>query len=150
MPVRNDETGYTSSTCIKTHKTPHTIHKVVVKHPSSFPGTSWRKAIGFFFFFQAEDGIRDRNVTGDQTCALPILRFARSNQVGEWHAFDLIRRRRVFLDIALQRPMAQLIGELEALDQSVAHLLILRLALVTRSEERRVGKECRARWGGEQ
>src|SRR5699024_11548767 len=27
----------------------------------------------FLFFFQAEDGIRDRNVTGVQTCALPIL-----------------------------------------------------------------------------
>src|SRR5438067_6576841 len=27
-----------------------------------------------FFFFQAEDGIRDRNVTGVQTCALPIYR----------------------------------------------------------------------------
>src|SRR5207249_6544648 len=27
---------------------------------------------GLFFFFQAEDGIRDRNVTGVQTCALPI------------------------------------------------------------------------------
>src|SRR5699024_11320200 len=26
------------------------------------------------FFFQAEDGIRDRNVTGVQTCALPISR----------------------------------------------------------------------------
>src|SRR5438067_4708462 len=34
----------------------------------------------FFFFFQAEDGIRDRNVTGVQTCALPICarRSARS------------------------------------------------------------------------
>src|SRR5699024_1796502 len=32
----------------------------------------------FIFFFQAEDGIRDRNVTGVQTCALPIsLRKAR-------------------------------------------------------------------------
>src|SRR5699024_11956454 len=30
----------------------------------------------FFFFFQAEDGIRDRNVTGVQTCALPILFFS--------------------------------------------------------------------------
>src|SRR5699024_11696456 len=28
----------------------------------------------YFFFFQAEDGIRDRNVTGVQTCALPISR----------------------------------------------------------------------------
>src|SRR5437867_13181086 len=27
------------------------------------------------FFFQAEDGIRDRTVTGVQTCALPIFRF---------------------------------------------------------------------------
>ena len=27
---------------------------------------------GFFFFFQAEDGIRDWSVTGVQTCALPI------------------------------------------------------------------------------
>src|SRR5437773_9434858 len=27
-----------------------------------------------FFFFQAEDGIRDRDVTGVQTCALPIYR----------------------------------------------------------------------------
>src|SRR5699024_11520198 len=30
----------------------------------------------WFFFFQAEDGIRDRNVTGVQTCALPISGFA--------------------------------------------------------------------------
>src|SRR5215208_2294457 len=30
-------------------------------------------AIGVFFFFQAEDGIRDGHVTGVQTCALPIL-----------------------------------------------------------------------------
>src|SRR6266498_3907241 len=29
--------------------------------------------IFFFFFFQAEDGIRDADVTGVQTCALPIL-----------------------------------------------------------------------------
>src|SRR2546430_8671717 len=28
---------------------------------------------GFFFFFQAEDGIRDLTVTGVQTCALPIF-----------------------------------------------------------------------------
>ena len=29
----------------------------------------------FFFFFQAEDGIRDIGVTGVQTCALPIYKF---------------------------------------------------------------------------
>src|SRR5699024_11941846 len=31
------------------------------------------------FFFQAEDGIRDRNVTGVQTCALPISVYERIN-----------------------------------------------------------------------
>src|SRR2546428_12270519 len=34
---------------------------------------SRREYIFFFFFFQAEDGIRDLIVTGVQTCALPIL-----------------------------------------------------------------------------
>src|SRR5437660_8316477 len=34
---------------------------------------------GYFFFFQAEDGIRDGHVTGVQTCALPI-----STLVLEW------------------------------------------------------------------
>src|SRR5215813_6139287 len=36
----------------------------------------------FFFFFQAEDGIRDADVTGVQTCALPIL--ARYEQNGRF------------------------------------------------------------------
>src|SRR5439155_6132154 len=31
-------------------------------------------SVFFFFFFQAEDGIRDGHVTGVQTCALPISR----------------------------------------------------------------------------
>src|SRR5260370_5242126 len=38
----------------------------------------------FFFFFQAEDGIRDSSVTGVQTCALPIclcLAAARTNSL---------------------------------------------------------------------
>src|SRR5207249_2455629 len=37
----------------------------------------------FFFFFQAEDGIRDRNVTGVQTCALPICMTASLDYLGE-------------------------------------------------------------------
>src|SRR2546427_11209482 len=36
----------------------------------------------FFFFFQAEDGIRDLTVTGVQTCALPILQRLRDAAVG--------------------------------------------------------------------
>src|SRR5439155_13334527 len=42
--------------------------------PPFFPLTfTSLDAIFFFFFFQAEDGIRDGHVTGVQTCALPIL-----------------------------------------------------------------------------
>src|SRR5574344_1789532 len=37
-----------------------------------FPGYRWG-FYQFFFFFQAEDGIRDDLVTGVQTCALPIF-----------------------------------------------------------------------------
>src|SRR6266516_2269887 len=33
-----------------------------------------RLSLSLFFFFQAEDGIRDRTMTGVQTCALPISR----------------------------------------------------------------------------
>src|SRR5699024_11912551 len=36
-----------------------------------------------FFFFQAEDGIRDRNVTGVQTCALPISKIVKSQVFGK-------------------------------------------------------------------
>src|SRR2546430_6422882 len=42
--------------------------------------------LGFVFFFQAEDGIRDLTVTGVQTCALPIyLRRLASEQVARDH-----------------------------------------------------------------
>src|SRR5437763_16258813 len=38
-----------------------------------------------FFFFQAEDGIRDTSVTGVQTCALPICsRCRRCSSAGAW------------------------------------------------------------------
>src|SRR6266542_5995822 len=37
----------------------------------------------FFFFFQAEDGIRDATVTGVQTCALPISLLPDSSWVGD-------------------------------------------------------------------
>src|SRR5690554_7451945 len=45
-----------------------------------------------FFFFQAEDGIRDADVTGVQTCALPIWQpgtrccLSLPDQAGEWCA----------------------------------------------------------------
>src|SRR5438105_9187648 len=76
-----------------------------------------------FFFFQAEDGIRDPLVTGVQTCALPISPDEPdpSEQLDPWRKPErALERRR---DRSLGRP-----------------------ALDRRSEERRVGKECRSRW----
>src|SRR5207247_8428412 len=70
---------------------------------------------GGFFFFQAEDGIRDPLVTGVQTCALPISSAATRGPCGSPRWATGSRRK------SEERP-------------------------VTRSEERRVGKECRRRW----
>src|SRR5207253_1368522 len=44
----------------------------VRSHVVCLVGSSLQSAIPLFFFFQAEDGIRDGHVTGVQTCALPI------------------------------------------------------------------------------
>src|SRR5207302_7047692 len=41
-----------------------------------------RSTLSYFFFFQAEDGIRDFHVTGVQTCALPISSTFTCSQYG--------------------------------------------------------------------
>src|SRR2546426_9545935 len=43
----------------------------------------------FFFFFQAEDGIRDYKVTGVQTCALPIWRVRLAAYLGNTLRYDV-------------------------------------------------------------
>src|SRR2546430_13394324 len=51
----------------------------------------------FFFFFQAEDGIRDLTVTGVQTCALPIFGVAVKKKIdakNASHAMPVRRRER--------------------------------------------------------
>src|SRR5699024_11886592 len=50
------------------------------------------------FFFQAEDGIRDRNVTGVQTCALPILDYARGALL-KYVDLSVIRTGGIFYEI---------------------------------------------------
>src|SRR5437762_14266526 len=95
------------------------------------------------FFFQAEDGIRDTSVTGVQTCALPILLkkalalyLANGNRdcVAEMMGLPRAQVRELFAEIANK------IGE---------HVLNGRKG-ARRSEERRVGKECRAGRGADQ
>src|SRR5256884_2881987 len=90
----------------------------------------------FFFFFQAEDGIRDVAVTGVQTCALPICNRgggAPDTLLGE-SGFPIAGKR------CAQKALAG-----SANEQRIAELRELR-KFFERSEERRVGKECRSRW----
>src|SRR5690606_40027878 len=84
------------------------------------------------FVFQAEDGIRDFHVTGVQTCALPI-----------WIRFGRIML--VIAVYALIRITWFLSPDVELL-MMVSNPLIMEKAEVFRSEERRVGKECRSGW----
>src|SRR5699024_11662198 len=78
------------------------------------------------FYFQAADGIRDRNVTGVQTCALPI------SLVVVEHDEDTMRAADWIVDIG---PGAGVHGG-EVVAQGTVE---------DRSEERRVGKEGRVR-----
>src|SRR2546430_7424760 len=92
----------------------------------------------FFFFFQAEDGIRVLTVTGVQTCALPILRgheFGGSPPRGR----DLIAGFSQFADqvAAARVTAAKFVTTYQAAGIPSDAI---------RSEERRVGKECRSRW----
>src|SRR5438034_8126264 len=87
----------------------------------------------FYFFFQAEDGIRDHCVTGVQTCALPIY-------------FALLQ-----LDLQLQITHETVKTQQDSVKLTnlrVEHGVATRLDVLQaqRSEERRVGKECRSRW----
>src|SRR5437868_7584640 len=88
----------------------------------------------FVFFFQAEDGIRDRNVTGVQTCALPIYHRRRRGR-GAWPG-----GRRAVHVARLQLVPARRRAAREARGRPCGR------AAVVRSEERRVGKECRSWW----
>src|SRR5688572_32210942 len=91
----------------------------------------------FFFFFQAEDGIRDLTVTGVQTCALPIFGHPQGIAPGRVVVVD----QREF--VLGQEAVPLLLDPQRILLDAGGPDGILRLL---RSEERRVGKECRSRW----
>src|SRR5438067_2744465 len=94
------------------------------------------------FFFQAEDGIRYRNVTGVQTCALPILRGEFGNAHLNGHKEVLIQ----WQYCPRERVGGSDRGNYGPRRNSVAaRLTPLTRRAILRSEERRVGKECRSR-----
>src|SRR2546427_7789080 len=86
-----------------------------------------------FFFFQAEDGIRDLTVTGVQTCALPIWWLCPVPEVADH--LDVIGH---FRDRAKPPRHTDWLTTGSGFDAEHFEAL--------RSEERRVGKECRSRW----
>src|SRR5690554_7206746 len=94
----------------------------------------------FFFFFQAEDGIRDADVTGVQTCALPIYEDVMVFSMRHGAQYDLFA-----LQPGSPGPI-RLTTDPED-DRTPA---ISPDGSTLRSEERRVGKECRSRWWAEQ
>src|SRR5207249_9634512 len=101
------------------------------------------------FFFQAEDGIRDRNVTGVQTCALPIYR-RRDDQAagrdrGQGAVGSRLQGRPGDGCVALPARRGR---RREALGRRAAPGRALP-APPGRSEERRVGKEWGWRCGAE-
>src|SRR2546430_10754682 len=89
----------------------------------------------FFFFFQAEDGIRDLTVTGVQTCALPI--YVELVLVGVPIGADALEHVRA----AEHRG-----GRDVDLRLVPGHNRSVEPDKLGRSEERRVGKEGRSRW----
>src|SRR5256886_7403458 len=90
-----------------------------------------------FFFFQAEDGIRDLTVTGVQTCALPI--YATASKLGQAPRPN----RLTAANPTATRSSVTLFG---VHSNRMVSAPRRPLADSHRSEERRVGKECRSRW----
>src|SRR5699024_11694067 len=86
-----------------------------------------------FFFFQAEDGIRDRNVTGVQTCALPIC--VQSDYRNHASSSPGMISKIGLNTVVDPRHSGGKMNDVTEED--------------LRSEERRVGKECRSRWARE-
>src|SRR5207249_8773204 len=99
---------------------------------------------------QAEDGIRDRNVTGVQTCALPIYMPASLNAGGEARRSATGEARSARTADRGRRDMRipSALG-LEQHERRAVRTFEQRTARAVcgRSEERRVGKECRSRGG---
>src|SRR2546430_9974035 len=91
-----------------------------------------------FFFFQAEDGIRDLTVTGVQTCALPIWPL--------WWCLGGDRRREMDGRDARRQAVLALARAAAAAGAGRGDGVGRPGAAPQRSEERRVGKECRSRW----
>src|SRR2546430_3739210 len=112
---------------------------MVTAESRGIAGVASERVRDYIFFFQAEDGIRDLTVTGVQTCALPIFPWihARANPRDEQDRDDPDAQHHA----PAGRDVEERIDEPERErreDEAPRE--------AARSEERRVGKECRSRW----
>src|SRR3712207_9554491 len=122
------------------------------------------------FFFQAEDGIRDIGVTGVQTCALPICDVYKTSEAywderiktlsgrpelplkkGDLSEVPHYRRLSYTIETALWEKLKEICGRKKISPSMVllagfSEILACWSQTKCRSEERRVGKECRSRW----
>src|SRR5258706_5681155 len=96
-------------------------------------------ALYLFFFFQAEDGIRDWSVTGVQTCALPISAWSLDL---DYQHNDGVRPNNDLERIEWYSTIKQQITAQDSV------LLLTKFQDYHAGEigKRRVGKECRSRW----
>src|SRR5690606_40034543 len=95
----------------------------------------------FFFFFQAEDGIRDFHVTGVQTCALPIYPEFLFKQYS-----GIYKSLKFFFEIQESTVVGYGLRYLWEEFKAIRGFVFPSFHLLLRSEERRVGKECRSWW----
>src|SRR5690606_39664153 len=91
-----------------------------------------------FFFFQAEDGIRDFHVTGVQTCALPISYFVRKLTIPPGTGIRPENQPFFAPEVPYSFKSCDIQRQLSVYAKSRVGF--------ERSEERRVGKEGRSRW----
>src|SRR5256886_6101420 len=92
------------------------------------------------FFFQAEDGIRDLTVTGVQTCALPISPPNNSEDVKVRYSQPSSAGDRIRDTATPTENESANFGPVAVVNNTADTIA------PSRSEERRVGKECRSRW----
>src|SRR5699024_11596497 len=98
-------------------------------------------------FFQAEDGIRRRNVTGVQTCALPIFLITAESFESMVDSSDSAVIRSDYLQ-DVKEDINETFETLQKQDEIISETIedVSDISSATRSEERRVGKESRDRW----
>src|SRR5690606_39448365 len=97
------------------------------------------------FFFQAEDGIRDFHVTGVQTCALPIsvATFAQKEELKSLKKI-YAKEKPTTKDVESYKTALQSLESVASSEEEKVYKNFYK-GMFPRSEERRVGKECRTR-----